>query len=81
MYTEATRSCIGGASRIVLLMELDREIEIIVSVAMVAAGGFFGCYVGEIVTWNGRMARDPLDEDRKRNGADGIVDEGCSRMG
>ena len=46
-------------------MELDREIEIIVSVVMVAAGGFFGCYVGEIVTWNGRMARDPLDEDRK----------------
>ena len=48
---------------------------------MVAAGGFFGCCVGEIVTWNGGMARDPLDEDRKRNGVDGIVDEGCSRMG
>ena len=81
MYTGATRSSIGGASRIVLLIELDREIEIIVSVAMVAAGGFFGCCVGEIVTWNGGMARDPLDEDRKRNGVDGIVDEGCSRMG
>ena len=39
-YTEATRLCVGGASRIVSLvtwMELDREIERIVSVAMVVA--------------------------------------------
>ena len=27
------------------------------------------------------MARDPLDEDRKRYGVDGIVDWECSRMG
>ena len=40
LYTEATRSCIGGASQIVSLMtwiELDREIGRIVSVAMVVA--------------------------------------------
>ena len=40
LYTEATRSCIGGASRIVSLMtwkELDRGIERIVSVTMVVA--------------------------------------------
>ena len=40
LYTEATRSCIGGVSQIVSLMtwiELDREIGRIVSVAMVVA--------------------------------------------
>ena len=35
-------------------------------------GGFFGCFVSYIITWNGRMARDPLNEDG-RYGVDGIV--------
>ena len=81
-YTKATRSCIGGASRIVSLMtwiELDKGIGRIVSVAMVVAS--FDCFVSEIVTWNGRMARDPLDEDGRWNGVDGIVDGECSKMG
>ena len=40
-----------------------------------------GCFVGEIDTWNGRMTRDSLDEDGRRNGVDGNVDGECSRMG
>ena len=35
---------------------------------------FFGCLVCEIVTWNERMARDPLNKDGRRDGVDGIVD-------
>ena len=53
-------------------MELGIEIGRIVSVAMVVAS--FGCLVCEIVTWNERMARDPLNKDGRRDGVDGIVD-------
>ena len=37
-------------------------------------GCFFGCLVREIVTWSGRMARDPLNEGGRRDGVDGTVD-------
>ena len=40
--------------------------------------GFFGCFVGGIR--DGRMARNPLDEDRRQNGVDRVADGGCSRM-
>ena len=59
-------------------IELDREIEKIVCGN---GGGFFGCFVGEITTWIGRMARDPLDEDGRRNEVDVILDGEYSRMG
>ena len=44
-------------------------------------GGFFGCFVGEIITRDGRMARNPLNEDGRQNGVDRVVDRGCLRMG
>ena len=34
---------------------------------------FFGCLVCEIITWNERMARDPLNKDGRRDGVDGTV--------
>ena len=41
---------------------------------------FFGCFVGEIITRDDRMARNPLDEDGRQNGVDKVVDGGCVRM-
>ena len=43
-------------------------------------GGFFGCFINEIVTRDGRMARNPLDEDGGQNGVGRVMDGGCSRM-
>ena len=43
-------------------------------------GGFFGCFISEIVTRDGRIARNPLDEDGGKNGVDRVTDGGCSRM-
>ena len=34
------------------------------------SGDFFGCFVGKFITWNGRMARDPLNGG---GGVNGIV--------
>ena len=39
----------------------------------VNGGGFFGCFVGQFVTWNVRIARDPLNEDGRRGEVNGIV--------
>ena len=43
-------------------------------------GGFFGYFVVEIITRDGRMTRNPLDEDGRQNGVDKVVDGGCSKM-
>ena len=81
-YIESIRSCVGGVSQNVSLitwMELDREVGRILFVAMQVV--FFGCFVGHIVTWNGIIDKDPLNEDGRRYGVDGIVDWKCSRIG
>ena len=41
-------------------------------------GSFSGCFVGEFVTWNGTISRDPLNKDGRRNEVNGIVNEEVS---
>ena len=43
-------------------------------------GSFFGCFISEIVTRDGRMTRNLLDENGGQNGVDRVTDGGCSRM-
>ena len=42
--------------------------------------GIFGCFVNEVITRDDRMTRDPLDEEGRRNGVDGVADSRCSQM-
>ena len=35
-------------------------------------GGFFGCFVVQLVTWNGRMTRDLLNENGRQDGVNEI---------
>ena len=78
-YTAATRSCFGGASRNISLitwLELDIEMG---RIGFVVCGCFFGCFVRKIVTWDGRMARDPLDKYGRWYGVNGTADGTGSR--
>ena len=80
---EITAKCsyVGWASQIVSLitwMELEKRNR--KNCVCGNGGGFFGCFVSYIITWNGRMARDPLNEDGRWYGVDGIVSWGGSRI-
>ena len=36
-------------------------------------GGFFGCFVDQFIIWNGRMAKDALNENGRGDGVNRMV--------
>lgn len=44
------------------------------------SSGFFDCFVGQFITWNVRITRDPLNENERRNRVSGIMNERGTRI-